>query len=81
MKYDIRTYDPMATERTDTEMQAVIETADALLVLTPWEEFTDLTVDDLEGTVVFDIWRLYYSNQKNNDHYYAWGVDFPKQIR
>jgi UDPglucose 6-dehydrogenase len=70
--YDVRVYDPIATEaaldslgglaRGASSAAELVEHSDVVVIATPWPEFAELPVDALERktrrTVVIDCWRL-----------------------
>jgi UDPglucose 6-dehydrogenase len=70
--YDVRVYDPAATEAAlealgglahgASSVDELVEHSDVVVIATPWPEFAELPVDALERkgrrTVVIDCWRL-----------------------
>lgn len=75
--YDILSYDPKAEERNCDNVEAVLDSADMVLTLTPWSEFADLPAESFDGMSVFDAWRLHYDELAGRDGYFAFGVNAP----
>jgi UDPglucose 6-dehydrogenase len=78
--HEVATYDPLAEERTHDSLDAVLEVADTVLLLTPWAEFDDIDPDRLRGMSVLDIWRLHQDELDGESGYHAWGVNTPDRI-
>ncbi len=77
---EVIVYDPMAMEVTKKifgekieygkSKEEVIEKADVILIMTPWEEFKNLNIN--KKLILIDCWRI-YKGEKNKIEYIALG--------
>lgn len=71
----VKTYDPMAKERTCNTKEEVIENSDIILLLTPWPEFSEVSQEQLKGKKVYDAWRFWEKKLGGEKNYYALGIN------
>jgi len=71
---EVNTYDPMARERNCETKEELLSKSDIVLLLTPWEEFSEIPPNQLRDKKVYDAWRFFEKNLGGEENYYPLGV-------